>query len=112
MAMRLLSDSLLNLADNVCTFPAFFSALPSASRLGLLVSSPAFCLIAPLTRELACCFIFCARFHRDSLLCADASRFPELLLRRRGGGRGRRLSLGGWGRGCGCLRLSFTFVLW
>jgi hypothetical protein len=46
MVMRLLSNSLFNPADKVFTFPAFFSALPSAARLGLRVSSPAFCLIA------------------------------------------------------------------
>src|ERR1035437_3377801 len=32
------------------TFPAFFSAAPFTSRLGLFVSSPAFCLIAQIGR--------------------------------------------------------------
>jgi hypothetical protein len=71
MAMRLLSDSLLNLADNVLYFSGIlFSSAVSlqvgvAGKFAGLLPDCAFDFV-----KLARCLIFCARFHHDSLLCS------------------------------------------
>src|ERR1039457_1737536 len=71
MVMRLLSYSLFNLANNVLDFSGilFSSAISLQVRVagkfaGLLLDY-AFDFV-----EFAGCFIFCAWFHHDSLLCS------------------------------------------
>ena len=114
MVVRLLSNSLFNLADNVLHFSGILFSLAVSRQVGVvgmfagLLSDCAFELV-----KLACCLIFRAQFRHDSLLCVDAGRFPDLLLRGRSCGCGRRLRLGNWGRGCGggCLFLRLRLRL-
>jgi hypothetical protein len=75
--MRLLSHSLFNLADNVLHFPGILFSFAISRQVGIagkfagLLFDCAFDFV-----KLACCLILRARFHHDSLLCADASRSP------------------------------------
>ena len=111
---RLLSHGLFNLADKVLHFPGNLFRVAIRRHVGVVGNFSGLLLDCAFDFvKLAFCLILRARFHHDSLLCADTRRTRDLLLRRRAGCRGRRLRLGSWGRDSGgsCLFLRLRLVV-
>src|ERR1035441_3872886 len=71
MVMRLLSNSLFNLTDGVLNFSCVLFSNAISFQVGVLRDLADLLLDCAFDFvKVACCLIFCARFHRDSLLCS------------------------------------------
>ena len=69
--MRLLSNSLFNLTDGVLNFSCVLFSNAISFQVGVLRDLAGLLLDCAFDFvKVACCLIFCARFHRDSLLCS------------------------------------------
>src|ERR1035441_146654 len=70
MVMRLLSNSLFNLTDGVLNFSCVLFSNAISFQVAVLRDLASLLLDCAFDFvKVACCLIFCARFHRDSLLC-------------------------------------------
>jgi len=69
--MRLLSDSLFNLADDVLNFSCVLFSNAISFQVGVVRELASLLLDCAFDFvKVTGCLIFCARFHRDSLLCS------------------------------------------
>src|SRR5664279_1159609 len=71
MLIRLCSYSLFNLADDVLNFSCVLFSNAISFQVGVLRDLAGLLLDCAIDFvKVAGCFIFCARFYRDSLLCS------------------------------------------